>query len=70
MQKEKKTAREIAALIEERIGRRAAIIVMRDHPINGWYASVVAPGTPNLLELQAEVDRISDALRDRYELEI
>jgi hypothetical protein len=70
MQKEKKTAREIAALIEERIGGRAAIIVMKDHPINGWYASVVAPGTPNLLELQAEVDKISDALRDRYELEI
>jgi hypothetical protein len=68
MQKEKKTAREIAAEIEERIGRRAAILVMIDHPINGWYAQVVAPGNPKLLELQAEVDKISDALRDPYEL--
>jgi MOSC domain-containing protein YiiM len=68
MQKEKKTAHEIAAEIEERIGRRAVISVMRDHPINGWYARVVAPGNPKLLELQDEVDKISDALRDRYEL--
>jgi hypothetical protein len=70
MKKEKKTAGEIAAEIEERIGRRAAIIVMRDHPINGWYAQVVAPGNPKLLDLQAEVDKISDALRGRYELKI
>jgi hypothetical protein len=68
MQKEKKTAHEIAAEIEKRIGRRAAIIVMRDHPINGWYASVVAPGTPNLLELQEKVDKISATMRERYEL--
>ena len=70
MTKEKKTAHEIAAIIEQRIGRRAAINVLRDHPINGWYASVVAPGTPNLLELQAEVDQISAALRLRYELKV
>jgi hypothetical protein len=43
---------------------------MKDHPINGWYATVVAPGTPNLLELQAEVDKISNALRERYELKV
>jgi hypothetical protein len=70
MQKEKKAASEIAAAIEKRIGGRAAVIVMRDHPINGWYASVVAPSTPNLLELQAEVDKISVTLRERYELKV
>ena len=69
MKKENKTAREIAAEIEERIGRRAAIKVMRDHQINGWYAQVIAPGNPNLLQLQEEVDKISDTLRQRYELE-
>jgi hypothetical protein len=69
MPNEWKTANEIAALIEARIERRASIVVMRDHPINGWYAQVIAPGTQNLLKLQAEVDRISDVLRGRYELE-
>jgi hypothetical protein len=69
MKKEKLTAQEIAATIEERIGRRAAITVMRDHHINGWYAYVVAPGNPKLLQLQEEVDKISDTLRERYELD-
>jgi hypothetical protein len=67
MQKEKKTALEIAALIEERIARCAKIVVWRDHHINGWYAQVL-PGELNLLAMQAEVDKISDALRERYEL--
>jgi len=31
--------------------------VMRDPPINGWYAQVVAPSNPKILELQAEVDQ-------------
>jgi hypothetical protein len=69
MKKEKKTARAIAALIEERIARRAEIIVMRDHPINGWYAQVVAPSHGTRLELQGEVDKISGTLREQYELE-
>jgi hypothetical protein len=68
MKKEKKSAREIAAMIEERISRRATISVIKDHPINGWYAIVVAPGNPNLLALQAEVDGISDTIRVRYDL--
>jgi hypothetical protein len=68
MAKEKKSAREIAAMIEERISGRATVSVVKDHPINGWYAMVIAPGNPNLLDLQVEVDGISDALRDRYEL--
>jgi hypothetical protein len=59
-EKEKLTAHEIAGLIEERIGRRAAIMVMGDHPMNGWHAQVLAPGNPKILELQAEVDKISD----------
>jgi hypothetical protein len=67
MTKEQKTAVELASMIEERIGRRGRITVMRDHPINGWYAAV-APGTHNILQLQADVNRISDVLRDRYEL--
>jgi hypothetical protein len=69
MGKEKKTAREIADLIEERIAKRSKIIVMRDHPINGWYAQVVASSHGTRLELQEEVDKISDALRERYQLE-
>jgi hypothetical protein len=68
MGKEKKTALEITDLIEERIAKRASIIVMRDHPINGWYAQVVTPSHGKRLELQEEVDKISDALRERYEL--
>jgi hypothetical protein len=44
MRKEKKTALEIAAIIQERIGGRATIVVMRDHPINGRYAQAVASG--------------------------
>jgi hypothetical protein len=51
--KEKKTARENAELVEERITKRSKIIVMRDHPINGWYAQVVAPSHGERLELQA-----------------
>jgi hypothetical protein len=69
MGKEKKTAREIADLIEERIAKRSKIIVMRNHPMNGWHAQVVAPSHGTRLELQAAVDKISDTLRERYELE-
>jgi hypothetical protein len=69
MKKEKKTAHEIASFIEERIGQRATIIVMGDHPISGWHAQVVAPSYPKRLELQEKVDRISDTLRERYDLE-
>jgi hypothetical protein len=67
MKKEKLTAREIADPIEERIGRRAAILVMRDHPINGWYTQVVAPGDPKLVELKSRQDqrRLTRAVRAR-----
>jgi hypothetical protein len=69
MKKEKKTAHEIASFLEDRIGQRATIIVMRDHPISRWHAQVVAPSYLKRLELQAKIDRISDALRERYDLE-
>jgi hypothetical protein len=69
MQKEKKTALAITALIEERIDRRAKVIVMRNDDPNGWFAQVVAPGSPKLAQLQTQVDQITDTLRELYELE-
>jgi hypothetical protein len=67
MVKEQKTAAELATMLEERIGRRGKVTVMRDHPINNWYAAV-APGTRNILQLQEDVNRICDALREHYQL--
>jgi hypothetical protein len=69
MFKEKKTSLDIAALIEERIAWRATVVVMRGDTINDWYAQVVAPRESGLAELQAKVDQITDALRERYELD-
>jgi hypothetical protein len=54
-------------MIEERIGHRAKVTIMRNHPINNWYA-MVTPGTRNILQVQDDVNRISDVLRKRYEL--
>jgi hypothetical protein len=66
MSKEHKTATEPTSMIEKRIGHRAKVTVMPNHPINNWYAMVTR--RTHILQIQDDVNRISDVLGERYDL--
>jgi hypothetical protein len=67
MGKTRKTARELAELVQQRIGvSELAIGVRKDHAF-GWQPMIeYAPG--NQLGFQRRADEIAERLREEYEL--
>jgi hypothetical protein len=65
-QKEKKTAKELADMIKQRLGREVFLSVNKD-PAYGWHPTVISsPGVAHQLQDQAE--EIAKELRAQYEL--
>jgi hypothetical protein len=64
---EKRTSRELAAMIAERLGLTATFVHVSADPAYGWFPIVMAsPHHPYALQQKAE--EIAQALRLRYEL--
>ena len=65
--REQKTARELAAMIGERIGVGAGFVNVHECPQLGWNAGIVtAPG--RAVEYQSQVGGIAAELRQNYAL--
>lgn len=67
MPKQRKTAKELADLIAERIGVGGVFVMVHKDPVYGWHPTVAtAPSAAYKCQIMAE--RIADELRLMYEL--
>ncbi len=64
--KEQKTARELEAMVHERLGEDVALKVINDRSV-GWVANVVGPAGV-VLRYQMHVETIARRLRGRFDL--
>ena len=64
--KEGKTAKELEAMIADRLGRPTNVRVMKD-PAYGWQATLIMNPRASL-DLQSTVDQIVTILREKYDL--
>jgi hypothetical protein len=67
MQKEKKTARELADMIQAEINVGGIFIKVHPDKVYGWHPTVAA-GPQNAYALQIEAERIAAQLRTKYDL--
>jgi hypothetical protein len=67
MQKEQKSAQELADLVAARIGLRGVFVSVHKDPAHGWHPIVVtAPAAVSLCQVLA--DEIAAELRSKYTL--
>jgi hypothetical protein len=67
VQKEKKTAQELADMIRAEIDVAGTFVQVRPDKAYGWHPTVFA-GPQNAAALQMEAERIAGRLRTKYDL--
>ena len=67
MQKEKKSARELAEMVAERMKIEAGLVSVEKNPIYGWAVQVFT-GPARLFGDQPLAEQIAAELREKYDL--